>query len=166
MRRRLSGDTHRRHHPAAAAVFGIQDNRDDLGDSAALGTGFAFGANVHFHIFYQKAAKRYLTLEGGAGFDFALLKYNEGSVCSLSGTSPHGLKYWRASGNIWAYLAAYGKWWGVNFNTALGVMLAGDGPRPSSFHIDAFLDFGIFDLHLQKDIGTECGAVAGGNNNF
>lgn len=152
--------------PAAAAVFGIQDNRDDLGDSAALGTGFAFGASVHFHIFYQKAAKRYLTLEGGAGFDFALLKYNEGSVCSLSGTSPHGLKYWRASGNIWAYLAAYGKWWGVNFNTALGVLLAGDGPRPSSFHIDAFLDFGIFDLHLQKDIGTECGPVAGGNNNF
>jgi hypothetical protein len=152
--------------PAAAAVFGVQDNRDDLGDSAQLGTGFAFGASVYFHIFYQKAAKRYFTLEGGAGFDFALLKYSEGSVCSLSGTSPHGLKYWRASGNIWAYLAAYGKWWGVSFNTALGVLLAGDGPKPSSFHIDAFLDFGIFDLHMEKDIGTKCGAVAGGNNNF
>ncbi len=148
--------------PAAAAVFGVQDNREDLGEHAALGTGFAFGANVFFHIYYKKAAKRYVTLEGGAGFDFALLKYNEGSVCSLSGTSPHGLKYWRATGNIWAYLAAYGKWWGVNFNTALGVMLAGDGPRPSSFHIDAFLNFGIFDLHLQKDIGTECGTVVGG----
>ncbi len=152
--------------PAAAAVFGVQDNREDLGDSAALGTGFAFGASVYFHIFYQKAAQRYFTLEGGAGFDFALLKYGEGSVCSLSGTSPHGLKYWRATGNIWAYLAAYGKWWGVNFNTALGVLLAGDGPKPSAFHIDAFLDFGIFDLHLEKDIGTECGVVAGGNNNF
>lgn len=152
--------------PAAAAVFGVQDNRGDLGDSAELGTGFAFGASVHFHIFYQKAAKRYFTLEGGAGFDFALLKYGEGSVCALSGTSPHGLKYWRASGNIWAYLAAYGKWWGVNFNTALGVLLAGDGPKPSAFHIDAFLDFGIFDIHLEKDIGTECGTVVGGNNNF
>jgi hypothetical protein len=151
--------------PAAAAFFGVQDNREDLGDSAALGAGFAFGANVHFHIYYEKAAKRFVTLEGGAGFDFALLKYNSGSVCSLSGTSPHGLKYWRATGNIWAYLSAYGKWWGIPFNTGVGVMLAGDGPKPSSFHIDALLDFGIFDLHLQKDIGTECGTVQGGNDN-
>lgn len=151
--------------PAAAAFFGIQDNREDLGDNAALGTGFAFGANVHFHIFYKKANKRYVTLEGGAGFDFALLKYNSGSVCSLSGTSPHGLKYWRATGNIWAYLAAYGKWWGVNFNTGVGLMLAGDGPNPSSFHVNALLDFGIFNLHLEKDIGTECGTVQGGVDN-
>ncbi len=150
--------------PQAAAIFGANStNRGTLGGTPALGTGFAFGAAAGFNFTYVKTpSKRYVTLQGGVGFDISLLKYANGTTCSLSNTSPHGLKHWRATGNLWAFLNASGKWKigaTFNFNTNIGVLLQADVPKPSYFDSQVLLKvFGI-NIPFNLAIGQECGTV-------
>jgi len=150
--------------PQAAAIFGANsNNRGSLGGTPALGTGFAFGAAAGFNFTYVKTpSKRYVTLQGGVGFDISLLKYANGTTCSLSNTSPHGLKHWRATGNLWAFLNASGKWKigaTFSFNTNIGVLLQADVPKPSYFDSQVLLKvFGI-NIPFNLAIGQECGTV-------
>lgn len=151
--------------PQAAAVFGVNNsNRGGLGGTPALGTGFAFGAAANFNFTYTKTPnKRYVNLSGGVGFDISLLKYANGTTCSLSNTSPHGLKHWRANGNLWTFMNASGKWKvGVTipFNVSLGVLLQADVPKPSYFNgqVALQLPFGI-NVPFGVSVGQQCGTV-------
>jgi len=151
--------------PQAAAVFGVNNsNRGGLGGTPALGTGFAFGAAANFNFTYTKTPnKRYVNLSGGVGFDISLLKYANGTTCSLSNTSPHGLKHWRANGNLWTFMSASGKWKviaTIPFNVSLGVLLQADVPKPSYFNgqVALQLPFGI-NVPFGVSVGQQCGTV-------
>lgn len=175
-----------------AAFFGISpdmNNRDILktgGRSPATGTGFALGASAEFNInagdgtcktadwsaarwyrpwpnFYNNPTSVHVA--GGVGFDISLLKYAPQTVCQLTGTSPHGVKGWRAGGRLWAYLdVKQGRWRLLGMcapipRFSLGVLLDGDVPNPSYFR--AILKFSIVGIHvnLNAEIGNHCGTV-------
>ncbi|MBK7425521.1 MAG: hypothetical protein IPI60_00010 [Saprospiraceae bacterium] len=178
--------------PFVAAFFNISpnvNNREILkigGRSPAAGTGFALGASAHFDInagegtcktadwsaaqwwrpwpnFYNSPT--FVQVSGGVGFDISLLKYAPQTVCELSGTSPHGIKGWRAGGSLWAYLdIKQGRWRLLGCCAPIprfsaGILLHGDVPNPSYFR--AILKFSIvgINVNLNSNIGSQCGSV-------
>lgn len=152
--------------PAAAAFFGVgHNNRGDLGENAAAGTGFAFGASAHFDIRYEKADCKWVEAEGGVGFDISHLKYPAGSACAANGQSPHGVNYWRSTGNLWAFLDIKGGRWKVLIpclpipKIGFGILLQADVPRPSYFHGQAVLNLLGININLSVDIGQECNVI-------
>ncbi|MEM9821974.1 MAG: hypothetical protein AAF985_12915, partial [Bacteroidota bacterium] len=121
----------------AANFFDIStssNNRDILhcsGRKPANGTGVAFGASLTVK-FQKKIRKKILfaritildiRVNGGAGFDIALLQYGPGTSCQ-NGQSPHGLNNFRATGRIWGYIDVNGKVLGVRLpSIGVGALL-------------------------------------------
>ncbi len=175
-----------------AAFFNIStdvNNRDILktgGRSPATGTGFALGASAFFDIntgdgtcktadwsaarwwrpwpnFYNNPT--FVRVSGGVGFDISLLKYTPQTMCEISRTSPHGVKYWRAGGRLWAYLdIQQGRWRLLGCCAPIprfsaGILLDGDVPNPSYFR--AIVKFSIvgINVNLNAEIGNQCGRV-------
>jgi len=154
--------------PAAAAYFGTgQNNRSDLGDSAAEGSGYAYGAAAYFKIVFARSGCKYVKVEGGAGFDFAHLKYPGNSACTTNGMTPHGTNNWRSTGNIWAFLdISDGKWkiFGICLNLpriGFGLLLQSDAPAPSFFHGQVILRLLGINIDASFEIGQPCDAVLG-----
>ena len=163
---------------AAASFFDIStnsnaENREILncgGANPATGTGIAFGASltaelnkkVQKRIFGKKVTILNVQAKGGAGFDVALLRYENGSVCGLTGQTPHGANYFRASGNVWAYISAKGKVLGIRLPTiGMGVLLRADIPDPNYFQVLAVLKFkGTWKFDFE--IGERCGVPGSG----
>lgn len=165
-------------HPEAARYFEIEENANNLdrltcgGNSPTLGTGIAFGASLFFtmkqkvkiNLGIAKITILEAKVEGGVGFDVALLKYGGATTCN-DGTSPHGVKGFRATGNIWAFVLASGKAFGMPIGSGIGagVYLGADIPNPSYFKTVAILDIGKrFKFNL--DLGSECGFPCSVNN--
>ncbi|MEM1357169.1 MAG: hypothetical protein AAGF89_03175, partial [Bacteroidota bacterium] len=153
-------------HPAAAAYFGISSstshNRGSLGDRAAQGTGFAFGAYVFAYI-EKRTRKRgkyknnRIKAELGAGFDVSLLKYQRMTRCSKdTNQTPHGHKGWRATGRIWAYIDANVKYRGIGKNLGLGVLIQADIPNPTYLYMVIKVKV-VFNFTVKFGIGDECG---------
>lgn len=145
-----------------------EDNRSLLtcgGNDPAMGTGIAYGASAS--IKFNKKVKGIfgscvfgvkLNVNGGVGFDIALLKYGNNTACDLSGDSPHGLNGFRATGRIYAFVNIEG-----GHVTCLpmiplgfGIKLRFDVPNPSYFEIKAVIKLGM-SLELELGIGDECG---------
>lgn len=164
--------------PQVASFFNIsqnQNNRDILetgGRSPALGTGFAFGAYAHFEEKTEKGTCRkgfirkdkYIDIEGGAGFDISLLKYQNDTQCSKSGDSPHGMKGWRAGGRLWFYLSVKARWSCLGACVSLprinaGILLDGDLPKPSFFRAVVRLEIIGIKVNATVKIGDECGVI-------
>jgi len=153
-------------HPAAAAYFGISSttahNRGSLGNRAAQGTGFAFGAYVFAYIEKRTRKKgKYknnrIKAQLGAGFDVSLLKYQRATRCSKdSNQSPHGHKGWRATGRIWAYIDADVKYRGIGKNLGLGVLIEADIPNPTYLYMIIKVKV-VFNFTVKLGIGKECG---------
>lgn len=160
---------------AAASFFEIstnanEENREllDCGEGdPALGTGIAFGASllVNFEkkirkkIFFKKVTILSVKVNGGAGFDIALLQYGDDTTCDPAlGISDHGLNGFRATGTIWAYINVHGKVLGVPILPGIGagVLLEADIPNPSYFKALVVLKlFKKFEFNF--DIGDQCG---------
>ena len=156
------------------------------GRSAASGTGFAFGAHMFVDAFVasektcqycpcarcglfspceKEPAPKGVHLYGGAGFDISLLKYDIATSCSNTGTSPHGLRGWRAGGNIWAMVGVKGGKWGFlgqcirlpTINT--GILFEADVPNPSYFQAAVKIEVIGLKINLNAKIGDPCGLV-------
>lgn len=154
-------------HPAAAAYFGINsataNNRASLGGQAAAGTGLALGAALVATIEGRtrsggKYSKNHFRFELGAGFDVSLLKYANNTYCSLSGTSPHGHKGWRATGRIWAYANGYARYRGAGLNLSLGLFIEADLPKPTYLYVHVKFEIIGIGINLRVPIGEQCGA--------
>jgi hypothetical protein len=153
-------------HPAAAAYFGIQQdrahNRGALADQAAQGTGFAFGAYIATGIEKRTRKKgKYknnrIIAEVGAGFDVSLLKYQSNTRCSAdTQQSPHGHKGWRATGRIWAYINADVRYRGVGKNLGLGVLMEADLPNPTYLFMIIKVKV-VFNFKVEVEVGDRCG---------
>jgi len=152
-------------HPLAAAYFGISQqppgNRNQLASHAAMGTGFAFGAAVYARIDVRirdegDYDRNCLRADVGAGFDVSLLKYATSTYCSLSGTSPHGHKGWRATGRIWAYINGRARYRGFGKNLSMGVLIDADLPQPTFLRIAVVFHL-VIDWDIKIKIGDECG---------
>ncbi|MEM9823127.1 MAG: hypothetical protein AAF985_18755, partial [Bacteroidota bacterium] len=159
--------------PRAAEIFGEplsanDENRELLlcgGNGPSYGTGIAFGAALHIK-FEKKIRKKILfakvtlvdvKVNGGAGFDIALLQYPDNTACSLTGQNPQGLNSFRATGNVWGYINVRGKVLGVRLpNIGVGALLQADVPNPSYFRAKIILEF-IKKWEFDFDIGEECG---------
>ncbi|MEM9824005.1 MAG: hypothetical protein AAF985_23170, partial [Bacteroidota bacterium] len=157
----------------AAKIFGVtteanDENRDLLtcnGNNPSKGTGIAFGAAMHLKL-EKKVRKKIgfirvtlvnIKVNGGAGFDIALLQYPENSHCANTGQNPHGLNSFRATGNIWGYIDVSGKVLGVRLpSIGVGALLRADVPNPSYFDVTVVLQF-IKRWRFNFDIGDECG---------
>lgn len=154
-------------HPAAAAYFNINpattNNRAGLAGRAANGTGLALGASLTASIEGRTRnngdyAKNHFKFQMGAGFDVSLLKYASTSYCSISGTTPHGHKGWRATGRIWAYATGYAKWRNLNSGTiGVGLIIQADIPRPSYLDVTVKIELSIFSFTKTVEIGQKCG---------
>lgn len=158
-------------HPAAAAYFGgdteePDDNRDILyceGRTPANGSGIAFGASLFFE--FKKTIKKWgvkvlqADVKGGLGFDISLLKYGAGTACNNANIEPgpHGVNYFRMTGNMWAFVSATGKVFVVPLpEIGVGVMMKADIPNPSYFEATVLIKF-IKKFKFNLDIGEECG---------
>ncbi|MEM8906625.1 MAG: hypothetical protein AAGD05_02160, partial [Bacteroidota bacterium] len=98
-----------------------------------------------------------IRVNGGAGFDIALLQYGPNTQCSQTGQNPHGLNNFRATGNIWGYIDVKGKVLGVRLpGIGLGALLQADIPNPSFFKAQVVLRF-IKKWNFKFDIGSKCG---------
>ncbi|MFT6338033.1 MAG: hypothetical protein ACJATI_004803 [Halioglobus sp.] len=149
----------------------VSNNRDKMscgGKGPAMGTGIAFGATAKFELnakvggvfggcplgFEVKALAR-------VGFDLALLKYDQNTVCALSGDSPHGLNGFRATGRAYALVVLQdGHITCFDLpDIGIGVKVEFDILKPS------FLDVRITAIAfgeratLGLDIGTQCGTL-------
>lgn len=157
-------------HPAAAAYFNTSsaasNNRAGLAGSAALGTGFAFGAYALVDLdvdLYKtkkngnKKKKGWFRAEVGAGFDLSLLKYGSSTYCSESGDSPHGHHGWRATGRIWAYVDGRAKWGLFKKNLSIGLLLDADVPQPSYFLVYLKFRILLININLEVPVGERCG---------
>ncbi|MEM9820880.1 MAG: hypothetical protein AAF985_07400 [Bacteroidota bacterium] len=157
---------------AAANFFDIStsanaENRELLycnGKSPANGTGVAFGASltvklekeIKKKILFKKVTIVDIKVNGGAGFDIALLQYGPGTACQ-NGQSPHGLNNFRATGTIWGYIDVNGKVLGVRLpSIGVGALLQADIPNPSFFRAMVVLKF-IKEWKFKFKIGDECG---------
>ncbi|MEM9917717.1 MAG: hypothetical protein AAF990_06455, partial [Bacteroidota bacterium] len=162
-------------HPEAAAYFGEQtsSNRNMLngsacsGSTAALGTGLAFGLGMEFKFNKKNQRKIFglritvydIRIRGMFGADVSLLKYSESSQCQEGQPSdgPHGIKGFRATGRVWAFVDASGKVLGVPIpNIGLGVKLEADVFNPSYFDAVVVINF-IKKWRFGVDIGKKCG---------
>ncbi|MEM8583419.1 MAG: hypothetical protein AAGF87_04070 [Bacteroidota bacterium] len=152
-------------HPQAAAYFGISEqppeNRNQLNGRAAAGTGFAFGAAVFANIDKRirnrgSYSNNSVQAQIGAGFDVSLLKYSSDTRCSISGTSPHGHKGWRATGRLWAYINGRAKYRGIGKNLDFGVLIDADLPKPAFLRIYVRFRL-VININLEVDIGDRCG---------
>ncbi|MEL7160073.1 MAG: hypothetical protein AAFN92_04890, partial [Bacteroidota bacterium] len=155
-------------HPQAAAYFGVTsstaNNRASLGNRAALGSGFAFGAYIVGTAEGRTRDggsydKNSFKAEAGAGFDVSLLHYKRTTRCSLTGTSPHGHKGWRATGNIWAYADIRAKYRGFGKHLSVGVLIRADIPKPVYLHLTVKIKFPwpVKWITIRAKIGNECG---------
>lgn len=152
-------------HPAAAAYFGTSssssNNRASLGNRAASGTGFAFGAAVFAYVdarIRRRGAYSDNSVQAnlGAGFDVSLLKYAPNTFCSQSGHTPHGHKGWRATGRIWAYIDGVARYRGVRKNLSMGVLVDADIPKPTFLRVHLRFHL-IVDINVRVELGDECG---------
>jgi hypothetical protein len=158
---------------AAANFFDLPlnsnvENREILGcgsRDAAKGTGVAFGASltvkfekkIRKKIIFKKVTILNIKVNGGAGFDIALLQYGPETSCSGSPGEAHGLNGFRATGTVWAYVDVNGKVLGVRLpGIGVGVLLKADIPNPSYFQAIVVLKF-IKKWKFDFDIGEECG---------
>jgi len=155
-------------HPQAAAYFGITsnsaNNRASLGNRAAMGSGFAFGAFIVGTIKGRTRdggsySKNSFKAEAGAGFDVSLLHYKRDTKCSGTGDTPHGHKGWRATGNIWAYADIRAKYRGFGKHLSLGVLVRADLPKPTYMHLTIKIKFPwpIKWITVRAGIGDQCG---------
>lgn len=163
-------------HPEAAAYFEEpvpeQGNRPGLnacGRSPASGTGIAFGASMLFK-FDKKIKKKILftnvtildvKVNGGVGFDIALLKYHASTSCS-NGVSPHGLNGFRATGRVWAFVNASGKVLFIPIPPiGVGLKFEADIPKPSYFDCVVVINF-IKKWRFGIELGDKCGTPCSG----
>jgi hypothetical protein len=135
-------------------------NRQGHAGNFAQGTGFAFGAFIEAHIdsHIRRNKKNYIRGEAGAGFDISILKYARNTRCEHVNKSPHGLKGWRATGNLWIVAnLSYRK--GVfrgsqNFK----LVIRGDIPNPTYLSVLLKVKIlRIINLCVNPKIGQECG---------
>ncbi len=160
---------------AAANFFGVSqnsnaENRATLEECSdpAMGTGLAFGANMTIK-YEKKITEKILFVPitildikaiGGAGFDIALIQYDQNTTFCAGGASgdEHGVNGFRATGNIWALISVTGEVLGMGLpGIGLGVLLQADIPNPSFFRAVAVLRAFGNSWDFDFDIGTECG---------
>lgn len=152
-------------HPMAEGVCGGANpspgaNRQGNSGQFAQGTGFAFGAfieaRINSHI--PSSSNNYIRGEAGAGFDISILKYARNTRCEYVNKSPHGLKGWRATGNLWIVAnLSYRK--GVfSGNQDFKLVIQGDIPNPTYLSILLKVKIlGIINVCVNPKIGQECG---------
>ena len=144
-------------HPDVAKFFGIPvtTNRNNMGSDLA---GFALGAGVFLDVEYKKSNNKYVNLKGGAGFDFAMLRYSNTSYCA-GFNGEHGINYWRASGRLYAYLGVSGKWVIPLPSVNAGILIQGDIPDPSYIDVHAKLKILGININFNAELGKKCNVV-------
>ena len=162
-------------HPAAAAYFenttqepGSNRGSEVMGCGGrgpANATGFAFGAGMQFS--FKKKVKKFgvtilkMNVNGGLGFDVSVLQYPITLTCSqysMPAGSIQGIFGRRITGNIWAFVDASGKVFGIPLPTlGVGVFLQADVPNPSYFEAIALLRVFNKKFKFPLELGNQCG---------
>lgn len=93
------------------------------------GAGFVFGAAIDVSVEVSAGSIIGATVEGGAGFDMSLRRYN--NLRCAGSNSPVGIDGWYATGQIWAYIQGDVKLFGVRILQAgLAAVLQARLPNP------------------------------------
>lgn len=160
--------------PQLAAFFGSSSNsvnRSRLtegGRSPGNGTGAAFGSSVELSFKYYNERNngtinknKYIDVNGGAGFDLALLSFSDLSKCSEASNFPHGQKGWRAYGRLFLYAQISGKWWLTIPTQHIGFIAEGDLPNPDYFNVQLKVNIAkVININKNVELGSQCGTVA------
>jgi hypothetical protein len=134
-------------------------NRAGNGSRFAQGTGFAFGAFIEAYIDYKKNSRKWVRGEVGAGFDVSILKYARDTRCNYVNKSPHGLKGWRATGNLWivANLRYRAGRLTRAKNGTFKLVVRADVPNPAYLSIQLKVKLLGIGFCVNPKIGNECG---------
>lgn len=163
-------------HPGAADFFGTsggENNRADLncnGRTPAQGTGIAFGASAFFKLQKEKrkgCLRGYrIDIRGGVGFDVSLLKFNKNVTCSNPDAQPNnnkpiGIKGFRITGRIWAFLEIKG---GRVIciplpRVGIGAKIEADITNPSYFDARVYVKFFGKNIKFGIKLGDQCGRL-------
>ena len=123
------------------------------------GAGFVFGAALNVSIGVKAGGLISATVEGGAGFDISLRKYNNLSCQGSSG--PVGIDGWYATGQIWAYIQGEVKIFGAPiFSAGLAAVLQARLPNPffaqATVGVRVKIGFIKFNKSLSLKLGNDC----------
>lgn len=137
-------------------------NRNGNENRFAGGTGFAFGAFIEAYIDIQNIkgnSRKWVKGEVGAGFDVSILKYARDTRCYYVNKSPHGLKGWRATGNLW--IVANLRYRAGRFtsakNATFKLVVRADVPNPAYLSLQLKIKFLGISFCVNPKIGDECG---------
>lgn len=152
-------------HPMAEGVCGGANpnpgaNRQGNSGQFAQGTGFAFGAFIEAHIdsHIRRNRNNFIRGEAGAGFDISILKYARNTRCEYVNKSPHGLKGWRATGNLWIVANLSYRKGAFRGSQNFKMVIQGDIPNPTYLSILLKVKvLGVINVCVNPKIGQECG---------
>jgi len=131
------------------------------------GAGFVFGAAINVSVGVSAGNIIEATVEGGAGFDISLRKYNNLSCQGSDG--PVGIDGWYATGQIWAYVQGEIKIFGTPVLSAgLAAVLQARLPNPffaqATVGIRVKIGFIKFKKSLSLKLGDDCILVSNDPN--
>ncbi len=156
---------------AIASAFNkstTENNRGSIPSGGEnLAAGFAMGASIAINMSLNTTFVRFL-FDLLAGFDLSLLSNPSQSYCSAQGSGEHGVRGWRARGNIYGSMVVRLEtinWlgtWKTRYSQDVKVWLSGDVPRPSYFFIKyQYKNWAGVTKRKETEYGNKCGQVVG-----